>query len=322
MNPLDIIIVLVVLLSMAAGIRRGFIIGLYDVIVAVAGLAFATIAYDTVAALLDPFLNARMAALNLIGFIVAYAVITVPGMGLLRPAVRRFRTLTGIIPGVHPVDRAFGIIPGAVQGVVVAFVLVLAAGFFPTSARAGDWLADSRFGLELYRTGTSRVLQTAGAAGFDPSEFFALTRQAQHGSHILPFEVHSNDLAISSEDEAEMLALVNAERSLVGLPALVADPELAAVARLHAIEMFNEGYFSHDSPNTGTPFDRLSARGVQYRFAGENLAFAPDVEGAHEGLMDSPGHRANIVEPGYRRVGIGAVESTLHGTMYVQVFAD
>lgn len=322
MNPLDVIIVVVVMLSMGAGIRRGFIVGFYDLVVALAGLAFATIAYSATGSLLGTFIDAGRPVLNLLGFIVAYAVIGVPGILFLRPLIRQFRSLTGIIPGVHPLDRGLGVIPGAAQGIVIAFVLVLASGFFSTTAMAGDWLAESHLGLQLYRSGTSRVLNTAGAVGFEPSEFFALTKQSQHGSHVLPFKLDDDELAINVEEEAAMLDLINAERAAVGLPSLEMDPELSTVARFHGIEMFHEGYFSHESPITGTPFDRLRARGISYRLAGENLAFAPDVERAHEGLMDSPGHRANILEPGYRRVGIGVIESDTHGSMYVQVFTD
>ena len=322
MNPLDAIIVIIVLVSMGAGVRRGFIVGVYDMLVAIASLAFAAVAYNRAAELIGGFLDLSEPSLNLAGFVAAFAVLAVPGTLLLRPVVRRFRSLTGIVPGVNPIDRSLGIIPGAVQGVVVAFVFVLACGFFATSSQLGGWLTDSTFGLRLYRSGTSAVLETAGNAGFEPSEFFSFTRQAQSGSHVLPFREDPATLAISVDDEAAMLALVNEERSAAGLSVLVPDAELSAVARLHGIEMFKEGYFSHQSPTTGSPFDRLDAHGIHYLMAGENLALAPHVEQAHDGLMNSPGHRANILEPGYRRVGIGAVESELHGTMYVQMFAN
>lgn len=307
---------------MGAGVRRGLIVGLYDMLVVVAGIIFAAIAYEPAARLAGTFLDFGRPTLNLIGFVVAYGVLAVPGMLLLRPLVRQFRSITGIVPGVHPMDRSLGVIPGAVQGIILAFVLVLATGFFSTSTAIGGSLTDSNFGLRIYRTGTSTVLGSAGAVGFDPTEFFAFTRQSQGASHVLPFRENPADLAVTVEDEQTMLMLVNEERSAAGLSVLVLDAELSAVARLHAIEMFEEGYFSHESPTTGSPFDRLDARGISYQLAGENLALAPGVEQAHEGLMKSPGHRANILEPGYRRVGIGAVESETHGTMYVQVFAN
>ena len=322
MNPLDILILLIVLISIGAGVRRGFIIGLYDIIVAVIGLIFAALSYELFAAIPAALLDLSQPVNNLTGFFLACTIIAAPAMFLLRPILRRFRSLTGIIPGVHPLDRLFGVIPGAVQGVVIAFVIVLATGFFSTSNTVGGWLEDSQFGLSLYRAGAGRVIDTATNAGFDPSEFFALTRRSQVGSHVLPFKVSSDDLRVSPEDEAAMLDLLNSERTAVGLPRLDVDAELTAVARLHGIEMFNEGYFSHQSPNSGTPFDRLDSRGITYQVAGENLAFAPTVERAHDGLMDSDGHRANILEGGYRRVGIGVIVSDSHGMMFVQVFAS
>ncbi len=86
--------------------------------------------------------------------------------------------------------------------------------------------------------------------------------------------------------------------------------------------MFRNGYFSHDSPTTGSPFDRINAAGISYVVAGENLALAPTLSVAHEGLMDSPGHRANILEPSFGRAGIGAIRSPGRGTMYTQLFRD
>ncbi|MEZ4523068.1 MAG: CvpA family protein [Thermomicrobiales bacterium] len=229
MNPLDAIIVFIIIVSMAAGIRRGFIIGVYDMIVAVVSLVFAALAYHQVGSLVGGVVDLSSPALNLIGFIAAYTIVALPGTVLLRPVVAWFRSLTGIIPGVHPLDRGLGVIPGAIQGIVVAFVVVLATGFFTVSSVPGDWLSDSRLGLRMYRTGTGTVLDAAGEAGFGPSEFFALTRQAQGGSHVLPFQEDAADLSISVPDEERMLELVNRERAAAGLPLLQADPELTAV---------------------------------------------------------------------------------------------
>jgi uncharacterized protein YkwD len=71
-----------------------------------------------------------------------------------------------------------------------------------------------------------------------------------------------------------------------------------------------------------TPFERMREGGVQFSAAGENLALAPTVQIAHDGLMNSPGHRANILNPRYRRVGIGVADGGMHGKMFTQNFAD
>ena len=68
--------------------------------------------------------------------------------------------------------------------------------------------------------------------------------------------------------------------------------------------------------------NRMRDGGVRFGAAGENLALAPTVQVAHDGLMNSPGHRANILNPRYRRVGIGVADGGMHGKMFVQNFAD
>lgn len=136
------------------------------------------------------------------------------------------------------------------------------------------------------------------------------------------------DLTAAVEAEAEVLAFLNGARAAAGLPALAADDELAAVGRAHATDMYLRGYFAHETPECADgvvpgcrdPFNRIRAAGITYATAGENLALAPTAAAAHEGLMDSPGHRANILDPRYRRVGIGIVRGPV-GLMVTQEFA-
>ena len=119
-----------------------------------------------------------------------------------------------------------------------------------------------------------------------------------------------------------MLELINQARRQAGLPILTADPALRAVARQHGEEMFRQGYFSHYSPATGSPADRVRAAGIGFGVMGENLAYAPSLDIAHQGLMESPGHRANILSPSFHRLGIGVIRSDFRGKMYVQEFRD
>jgi uncharacterized protein YkwD len=86
--------------------------------------------------------------------------------------------------------------------------------------------------------------------------------------------------------------------------------------------MFENGYFSHISLQGEDVGDRLGKAGVLYLVAGENLAFAPSLEIAHDGLMQSPGHRENILDEEFNRVGIGVIDAGSQGKMFVQVFTD
>lgn len=114
--------------------------------------------------------------------------------------------------------------------------------------------------------------------------------------------------------EQEFLQLINEERRLAGREPLVYDADLHALARAKAEDMALQGYFDHVSPTYGTVFDMLAGEGIGYRWAGENIARAGSVESAHQALMQSPEHRANILSAGYTHVGIGVyrVGSRLH----------
>jgi uncharacterized membrane protein required for colicin V production len=110
-----------------------------------------------------------------------------------------------------------------------------------------------------------------------------------------------------SQLEKEMLTLVNQERTKRGLKALKWDDKLAEVAHRRSNDMLAHSYFAHEDPQGKTVADVARKVGVGYFVIGENLAFAPTLAIAHRGLMESPGHRENILRPGFDRVGIGIV---------------
>jgi uncharacterized protein YkwD len=99
---------------------------------------------------------------------------------------------------------------------------------------------------------------------------------------------------------------LNAERKKAGLKPLLHDRELAKVAKHHAEDMAERGYFSHDSPEGEKMADRLKDSGIDYDYAGENIARGQaDCEEVVADWMDSPGHRANILDRHFRHYGIG-----------------
>jgi len=128
--------------------------------------------------------------------------------------------------------------------------------------------------------------------------------------------------AVSGEADLEkqMLDLVNKERSTAGLAPLKMDAKLMGIARLKSKDMIDKNYFSHTSPTYGDPFAMMKDYGVEYLMAGENLAGNSSLPGAHEALMNSPGHRANILKPEFTHVGIGVVKGGPYGMMITQMF--
>lgn len=121
-------------------------------------------------------------------------------------------------------------------------------------------------------------------------------------------------------DEAQMVNLVNQARTGQGLKALSVNSQLVTLARRKSQDMVDKNYFSHTSPTYGSPFDMMKNAGVKYSTAGENIAGAATVDSAHQNLMNSPGHRANILNSSFTQVGIGIVSGSQYGKMFTQMF--
>src|SRR5262249_23264108 len=106
-----------------------------------------------------------------------------------------------------------------------------------------------------------------------------------------------------------MFELLNRSRATAGLRALAPDDELRAIALAHSEDMAEHHFFGHVSPTTGTTEDRERKSGVVVARFGENVAEADSAETAHDGLMASPGHRANMLGADFTHVGIAAVKT-------------
>src|SRR5699024_2370862 len=118
-----------------------------------------------------------------------------------------------------------------------------------------------------------------------------------------------------SEFELEVVELTNNERAKAGLAALEVDEELSRVAREKSRDMSVSGYFDHNSPNYGSPFDMMRSYGVTYQTAGENIAKGQrSPQEVVNAWMNSEGHRANIMNPNFTHIGVGFVETGNHWT--------
>ena len=84
--------------------------------------------------------------------------------------------------------------------------------------------------------------------------------------------------------------------------------------------MVDNNYFSHESPIYGTPFNMIKSFGISYKTAGENIAGNSTNNGAVTAWMNSQGHRANILNENFTYTGIGVVNSSKYGKIYVQMF--
>lgn len=119
---------------------------------------------------------------------------------------------------------------------------------------------------------------------------------------------HDDDTVVSAEEaEKRLLALMNRDRVAANLPALIWDDRVAEVSRKHSEEMRRTKIVAHISPTTGSAADRVKAANIKTAVVLENVARAYGVGEAHEGLMNSPGHRANLLSAAATHVGIGVV---------------
>ena len=129
--------------------------------------------------------------------------------------------------------------------------------------------------------------------------------------------IPTNDSSVIAY-EKEVVRLVNEIRVKNGLKELTYDWELSRVARYKSQDMRDNKYFSHTSPVYGSPFQMIKNFGISYRSAGENIAKGyATPKAVVDGWMNSPGHRANILNASFTRIGVGYVAD---GRYWTQMF--
>lgn len=319
MNVVDVLIVGALGLAVLTGVRTGFVSGAYGLASWVAALLVAIAFQASVAERLAPLVPVPAALLRA-GVFVAIVILLELLFALchrlvIAPLVRALHRLRALAIA----DRALGVVPAAARILLVAAVILAAVVVLPVGAGAraaidGSWLARVLIAqVSIVQPFLDQLVgETEGAPPL-------VTRLAADERQALDLP-EGLALAADPESERQLVTLTNAERVAAGLAPLELDPRLVPVARAHATEMFRLRYFAHVSPVTGSPFDRLVAAGISYSRAGENLAYARSVVTAHRGLMDSPGHRENILRPEFTRIGVGVISAGPYGRMFTQLF--
>jgi uncharacterized protein YkwD len=318
-NAIDVLLVVVVLLSALNGWRRGFILGLLDLLGWILSLLAALRFYQPVARWLGARVDLWSDAWDQpLAFILIAAAVGVAVHLLSYAFLRRLPA------DVHErsINRLFGLIPGLANGLITAAIVAALLLSVPLNeglsqrARSSELVNRLAVHTERLENALHPVFGDAISQTLN-----LLTVQPDSDERVtLPFTVPVS--SPNPELEAEMLRLVNKERVAAGLKPLAPDPELTEVARRHSADMFARGYFAHDTLEGRDPFDRMRSADVRFLIAGENLALARTVQIAHTGLMNSPGHRANILRPEFGRVGIGIMDGGMRGLMVTQNFRN
>lgn len=318
MNLIDLLLILVVFLSVWSAVQRGFILSAFDLASWFGSILLAFVTYKPVSLLFDRLIPSLGVWAVPIAFIVLVAIFRI----LLDAIVVNLLSKIPLSTHRNIINRILGVIPGVFIGLLWAALLATILMLLPFANKIGEKAQQSPFAsnlVEKVQWAESKLSPVFGEALKHGA--LKMTGEVGTGETVkLPYRVEH---PIPRPDlEAEMLKMVNQERTSRGLHALKADPELTVVARAHSVDMFARGYFSHYTPEKKDPFDRMNAAHVHFLIAGENLAFAHTLSIAHTGLMNSPGHRANILNPSYGRVGIGIVDGGIYGLMISQDFRN
>lgn len=196
------------------------------------------------------------------------------------------------------------------------------AGTHTGRSRRSPWIQTL---ASLVAASALLLLLPAMPAGADGAGAAPQTQAATplHDLTLAPHAAPANlaDLPQAPTDgEAAILAYINEARTAAGLAPVAWDPLLSRVARSHALDMIANRYFGHISATDGTPARRANKGGVRFTRLGENLAGNSDLADAHRMLMDSPTHRANILDPDFQRVGLAVVRGGPYGLMIVEEF--
>jgi uncharacterized protein YkwD len=317
-NIIDIALLLVALIAVWRGWHRGFVLGILDLLSGIGSVLLALRYYQPVARWLGP-----RAGWNEIWDVPAAFILTAIGAGIAINLIG-YALVHRIPHETHrrTANRLLGVLPGLANGLISATILAALLLALPLTPGLRAATQDSTIANRLagYAQQAEIMLRPIFGEAIAQTLNLLTIRPQSNESVDLPYSV--DDARPAPDLEAQMLDLVNQERIKAGLDPLVADPELTEVARRHAADMFARGYFAHLSPDGLDPFERISAADIPFQTAGENLALAPTVAIAHRGLMNSPGHRANILHRDFGRIGIGIVQGGLRGLMVTQLFRD
>lgn len=313
---IDLLIVLVLVLYGYLGYKRGFISGLAELLAFVIGLVMAFALYKALGNVITETFHLTRGFADLIGFMAIWTVLEV----ILMLAWRHFSKQ---VPGdltENPTNRLAGVVPSVMKAIIFIVIVlsIVAVAPIPTAAKAP--FVDSNLGKVFLGAGTAFQQQFNTVFGQALRDTLAFKTIKTGSNETTKLGFTDPNPAVCARDENKMLQMANQERLKVGLGPVVNDDQLKAVGRSHSRDMLVRGYFSHNTPEGLDPFDRMEKAGITYQVAGENLAFAPTTEIAMSGLMNSPGHKANILKPDFTKLGVGCMDAGPRGKMFSQEF--
>lgn len=318
MNWVDLTIIILLLFFVYESIGRNLLSEVLDaasfLIAFFASLRF----YNEIASFFISNFQVPNSLSKIFGFIIVWFLVEAVFFGLIHLII--FKSLKFIhypkfLNYLSPVPALF-------RGLVFISIILVLLGTFPVQPRIKKDIHDSKLGsLILNQTYKLEGPLKEVFGGITEDTFTFLTVKPRSDQTVnLGFK--TTEFSPNPAFENELIALVNKERASRNLQILAQDDTLTKIGRGHSADMFTRGYFAHNSPEGKNVSDRAMEKNYSFLVIGENLAYAPSVALAHKGLMDSEGHRANILSPDFSKIGIGIMDGGVYGLMVTQVFSN
>ncbi|OGD88057.1 hypothetical protein A2870_00515 [Candidatus Curtissbacteria bacterium RIFCSPHIGHO2_01_FULL_41_11] len=318
MNWVDFIILMVIGFFAIEGYKRGLFVQLIDIVGFLVSLIASLAFYQPVAGVLINIFNIPKIAANPVAFLLIW--LTAEALFFTVFSALFKKTVKNLL--ANPFNKYLGFMPAILNALLfLAFVLLFIVSL-PINPIIKKDILNSKIG--------SPLLDQAGVLERPFNNIFGpIAKQSLTFLTVNPEEKKSVDLGfkqplgtVDRQSEQKMFQMVNEQRQKAGVEPLVWDEKRAEVGRKHSEDMFARGYFSHFSPEGKDVGDRLQDVGIFYTLAGENLALAPDTNRAMTGFINSPGHKRNILDPAFKKIGIGAIDGGVYGVMFTQVFTN
>lgn len=317
MNWVDLIIIVILGLFALESMGKPFIIVLWDLLGFLTSLFISLKFYNILSEQLEKFFSLPHSLANVLSFIISWYLIEIMIFLFARILVGKLKDF-----GRFPSDTVISVVPALLRGFIFLSVILVLIATFPIQPRLKKEVDNSKLGsfilAKTYQL-ESPLKNVFGGLANDTLTFLTIRPQSQQKVNL---GFTNSEFFYDENLEEEMVKLVNQERVSRGSKPLIFRLELREVGRRHSADMFVRGYFAHYSPEGLDVADRASALGINFLVIGENLAYAPTLQAAHNGLINSPGHRANILSEDYHKIGIGIANTEGYGMMITQVFSN
>jgi len=322
-NWIDLIIIFFLFIFLFSGAKRDFLQTIAEILSFIFAVISSLLTFGITAAFFVSNFQIPQSYANAIGFFINATISKVALLFLFLYVTKKVRKFVQI---KNPVTKKIaGSAASVLSGIIVFFTLFIATfslslpTFVATEIEAstfGKFAKNNQLGLEKSFSGVfGNILETT------VKKFSFLTVKTGT-DEMKDLEFETMEFSVRADLEDDMLEMVNEERTARGLKALVTDEFAREAARDYGKYLFENGVFSHTDLEGGSPGDRMKNYETTYTMIGENLAYAPGLEEAHDGLMKSEGHRENILHPFFGRVGIGVIDAGSYGMIFVQEFLD